>query len=111
MTARLKQLLVVLLILLGGLGSAAGATSRDAPAAAGASASTPDTASERHAVLRVSATAPQLSAPAPNTWWAVHPPSLESSTPQRAGRVLDAPGTRSAVSLPAAQSTRAPPAR
>ncbi|MEA5367324.1 hypothetical protein VA596_47890 [Amycolatopsis sp., V23-08] len=109
MTARLKQLLVVLLIL---LGTATGATSWDAPvAAAGASASTQDTASERHAVLRVAATAPQLSAPAPNTWWAVHPPSLESSAPQRAGRVLDAPGTRSAVSLPTAQSTRAPPAR
>ncbi|WP_328457645.1 hypothetical protein [Amycolatopsis sp. NBC_00438] len=106
---RLKQLLVVLLIL---LGTATGATSWDAPvAAAGPSASTQDTLSERHAVLRVAATAPHLSAPAPHTWWAVHPPSLEASSPDRTGRVLDAPGTRSAVSLPTAQSPRAPPAR
>ncbi|WP_328615319.1 hypothetical protein OHS18_47925 [Amycolatopsis sp. NBC_00355] len=106
---RLKQLLVVLLIL---LGTATGATSWDAPVtAAGPSASTPDTLSERHAVLRVTATAPHLSAPAPHTWWAVHPPSLEASSPDRTGRVLDAPGTRSAVSLPTAQSPRAPPAR
>jgi hypothetical protein len=108
-TARLKLLLVALLIL---LGTTTGATSWDAPVvSAGASASTQETASDRHAVLRVSATAPQLSAPAPHPGWAVHPPSLESSTPQRDGRVLDAPSTRSAVSLPAAQSTRAPPAR
>jgi hypothetical protein len=106
-TARLKLLLVALLIL---LGTTTGATSWDAPVvSAGPSASTPDTLSERHAVLRVSATAPQLSAPVPHTWWAVHPPSPESSAPHRTGRVLDAPSTRSAVSLPTSQSTRAPP--
>lgn len=111
MTARLKQLLVVLLILVGVWGTTTGATSWDAPVvSAGPSASTQDTVSERHAVLRVPATAPQLSAPAPHTWWAVRPPSPESSAPHLAGRVLDAPSTRSAVSLPAAQSTRAPPA-
>ena len=108
MTARLKLLLVALLVL---LGTATGATSWDAPVvSAGPSASTPDTLSERHAVLRVSATAPQLSAPAPHTWWAVRPPALESSTPHRSARVHDAPSTRSAVSLPTAQSPRAPPA-
>ncbi len=108
---RLKQLLVVLLILLGVFGTTTGATSWDAPVVtAGPSASTQDTLTERPAVLRVTATAPHLSAPAPHTWWAVHPPALEASSPDRAGRVLDAPGTRSAVSLPTAQSPRAPPA-
>ncbi|WP_410622440.1 hypothetical protein [Amycolatopsis sp. cmx-8-4] len=110
MTARLKQLLVVLLILFGvfaAFGTTTGATSWDAPvAAAGPSVSTQDTLAAPHAVLRVAATAP-----APHTWWAVHPPSPDSSAPHRTGRVLDAPSTRSAVSLPTSQSTRAPPAR
>jgi hypothetical protein len=105
-TARLKQLLVVLLIL---LGTTTGATSWDAPVvSAGPSASTQDTASERHAVLRVSATAPQPSAPV--TWWAVQPPSADLAPTHRSACVQRADHTHSAVSLPTSQSTRAPPA-
>lgn len=78
---RLKQLLVVLLIL---LGTATGATSWDAPVVtAGPSASTQDTLTERPAVLRVTATAPHLTAPA-----AAH---LVGGPPARSRSVLAGP--------------------
>jgi hypothetical protein len=101
--ARLKLLLAALLVLFGLFGASSGS----APVVAdGPSASAQHTLSDHHAVLRVAA-----AAPAPHTWWAVQPPAPAPASRHRAGRVQDAPSTRSAVSLPTSQSTRAPPAR